>query len=499
MEIELKLLGSPRDLARLRRTPLIAAAVRGETRSALLRAVYFDTPALDLKGRGVALRMRREGRGWVQCIKGPGEAIGGLHRREELEWAVPDETPELSLLCRSPFGDLFREPRIRRSLRPVFSMEFQRRTVELDLGGDSAAELALDTGEMRAGRRKAPISEAELELVRGKPEAVLDFALGLVDALPLRIGYATKAARGYALAEKETPQPFKAGELTLDPEAAAAAACVRIFDDCAAQIHRNEQGFLDGSEPEYLHQLRVGLRRLRAALGMPRDMAWREALHPLRADLQWLSRSLSRARDWDVFVEEVRRMLHKTQVPGRRRLSLQMAREWNSVLQDARNDVRAARYQQLWLQLAKLAVVHAGTIAPQTSTLSFAKHTLSRRYARLIRHGEPRALDNAALHAIRIDAKKLRYSAEFFLSLWQKKEGNRFVETLKRLQDVLGRISDASAGRAIMAQLGTAGGASGERGAHRLVFEGIEEAEAAARAQLAMAWKRFVGTRPHWT
>jgi len=57
-----------------------------------------------------------------------------------------------------------------------------------------------------------------------------------------------------------------------------------------------------GADPEYLHQMRVALRRLRTAFDIFADAAPDAA--GLDGELRWLSRALERARDWDVFVAD---------------------------------------------------------------------------------------------------------------------------------------------------------------------------------------------------
>ena len=499
MEIELKLLGTRKALAQLGRLSPVAQAALGKARLKRLHAVYFDTPGLELQANGVALRVRREGRGWIQCIKGPGEAIGGLHRRTELEWPVATPTPKIALLDDSPFSGLFKKPRVRRALAPVFIMEFQRRVLTLELGGEAAAELAIDTGEIRAGRRKAAISEAEIELLRGKPEALLDFAAALVERLPLRVGHASKAARGYALLAGEPPGPRKAGVLVLDAAAPAAAAGLQLVQACMAQIHDNEQGFLRGEDPEYLHQVRVGLRRLRVALALPRDKSWDESFEPLRGELQWLSRSLGVARNWDVMAEELLPVLERDcGSSALDALRLRVNTERRRAVRAARRALRSARSQRLWLHLARLTVVQGEAIAPVTSTVDFARTALSRRHHKLGRYAELLQLEPQALHRARIDAKKLRYVSEFFASLWSGKEAKRFIQQLKQLQDLLGQINDAAVARSILGG-GNPGGEAPEASASGAALARIDAHEAAARGRLESEWLRFAGLKPYWT
>ena len=140
-EIELKL-----------RVPAAAARrlaghrlLRGRSRPARRRlyAVYFDTPAFDLWRQGIALRVRREGRRWVQAVKGGGAAQGGLHRRMEAEAEVPGPRPDPSRLREGDLAGVFASARLRGLLAPVFVTDFMRssRVVELD---DARVEVSVD-------------------------------------------------------------------------------------------------------------------------------------------------------------------------------------------------------------------------------------------------------------------------------------------------------------------------------------------------------------------
>ena len=199
MEIELKLLITRRLLHRVLVHRTVRRCGRGPSRSEALRSVYFDTPGFDLRRKGIALRLRRKGGGWVQTVKGGGSSALGLHRREEFEWKLPREALDLDVLERTPYRKLF-DASLRRRLRPAFATAFRRTAVDLAIGRRTRAELALDVGEIRAGRRREAIAEVEIELSRGEPRDLVTFARTLKGSLRFRIGNASKAERGYALA-----------------------------------------------------------------------------------------------------------------------------------------------------------------------------------------------------------------------------------------------------------------------------------------------------------
>ena len=117
------------------------------------------------------------------------------------------------LLATTPQVKVFRAPRLRAALGPVFATEFRRTRVRLGFADGSLAELCLDSGEIRSGRRAAAISEAEIELLAGSPVRLFELALDLAERVPLRLGHASKAERGYALARGLPARPVAGNDL----------------------------------------------------------------------------------------------------------------------------------------------------------------------------------------------------------------------------------------------------------------------------------------------
>src|SRR5262245_61395380 len=305
MEVELKLLVAPDDLARVERHPALKGMRRWAARRERLAAVYYDTPDFELAREGVALRVRRSGEHSIQTLKADGLAGAGLHAREELEWPLAAGTgPDLAVLGETPFGRLFTRKRVRERLQPVFTTEFDRAARMVAFADGTAAELAIDRGEIRAGERAAPISEAEIELKTGDAHRLFALAREIARDVPIRLGHASKAERGYALASGAPAAPQKARPVSLDGPLSAGAALRRIAFACIAQMQANEEGLLVGRNPEYLHQFRVGLRRLRSCLGLAGLALGKPAIAGMAAELRWLQNTLGPARDWDVLATE---------------------------------------------------------------------------------------------------------------------------------------------------------------------------------------------------
>jgi triphosphatase len=487
MEIELKLLVAPKDLARIARHPVLA---RAPAHAQTLRTVYFDTPQRDLARAGVALRLRRAGSRWIQTLKGDGSSSAGLHVRDELEWDVPRYALDLAALARSPYGELFGQRGVRKRLVPIFTTEFERAARGVTLPDGTAVEVAIDHGEIRAGLRRARISEAELELKQGDARRLFEVAREIGRTVPLRVGHASKAERGYALAQLSPPAPQKARPVQLDESMTAAAAVRRIALACVAHMQANEDGVLAGRDPEYVHQFRVGLRRLRSCLRLARIAPFR----PLAAELRWLQSALGPARDWDVFITETAAplwRLRREDVAGFRAHCAELRRRHGK---EGRAAVRSPRYTALLLALGETFASEDLGVELALPVRELARSALDERDRRLRKRGAnvTEALPPAR-HAARIAAKNLRYAAEFFGSLYSQEPVYRYVRVLQGLQDLLGALNDAALVDERLAEIA----------AVPPYVDGWMRGWAAAVTQRELenydaAWRRFCDVEPYW-
>jgi len=450
VETELKLLLAPQDLRRLRRDPRVKALQQGRASTRRVRSVYYDTPARTLLRAGLALRLRSDGRRWLQTLKTEGQAAAGLHLREEWEWPLPGETLDFGLLATTPEAKLFRAPSLRAKLAPVFTTEFERTSLHLGFADGSLAELCLDSGEIRSGRRASAISEAELELLAGSPVRLFELALDLAERVPLRLGHASKSERGYALASGLPPRPVKAAPLELDQQGSVAAAFSTVMRSCIVHLQANETGFLAGRDPEYLHQVRVALRRMRACFSLFKAALPQPVFAPILDQLRLQCAALGAARDWDVFVHEMLRALRaqradEAAVAAFQRRCVRLGR---AHLRAAQGAVSSAAWQRLWLELGRLLLEGAWMQEQATLALpveGFAAKLLQQRAATLRKRGKRlQELDAAGRHRLRIAAKKLRYAAEFFAALFPKRRLRPYLRSLAGMQEVLGGLNDAA-------------------------------------------------------
>jgi inorganic triphosphatase YgiF len=515
MEVELKLLVAPDDLGRIEHHPALRELRRWGGHKERLATVYYDTPEFDLAREGVALRVRRAGDRWVQTLKAEGaDPVAGLVARDELEWPLDGEALDLAALDGSRYRELFANGNVRDRLQPVFRTDFDRAARLVSFPDGTAAELAIDHGEISAGGRTAPISEAELELKIGDAQRLFELARELARDVPLRLGYETKAERGYVLAGAAAAPPRKARPILLAHALSAGAALRRIVAACMAQMQANEAGMLEGRDPEYLHQFRVGLRRLRSALDIVGTAVGKAAVKPLAEELKWLGGALGPARDWDVFTAEALARLAR-EFAATEELDAFLARcaELRKLHGEAACEaVRSPRYTALLLALGQsfarddLAGLRSAEAGDSTAAVppelaqpvgEFAATILDKRHRRLRKRGEgvPDASPEQR-HRARIDAKKLRYASEFFASLYPPKRVRRYGGALEDLQDILGALNDAAVAERLLHEV-----AAAEAIPPRV--EGLVRGWMAATAghQLARyprAWREFEDAKAFW-
>ncbi|MFZ5484657.1 MAG: CHAD domain-containing protein [Pseudomonadota bacterium] len=484
VEIELKLALPAHAARRLRAHPLLKSAP--VTRK-VMYGLYFDTPELDLFRRKGAFRLRREGYHWVQTVKLDRGSVGGLSVRPEYEVAVAGNQPDFTVLPEAARAAL--TPDIEARLAPVFSTEFRRTAwlLELETG---RVEVALDLGHIRAGDADLPVSEVELELLDGDGACLFDVARQLLVTVPLVPEYRSKALRGYALLGAWQERPCKAMPVAVEPGLPAAEVWRLSFLAALAQFGHNLPGLLAQDDPEYLHQTRVAVRRMRTLLSLGRGLelaapAWREALRGFMT-------VLSPARDLDVLVTET--LARAAQgLPEPDRLAGLVARAEVARIR-ARRQARAAAGSTALTALT--LDMGAALLDPRQGgpdALGWARQALDRRwrtFRKLAKQFD--ALDAEGRHRLRLLAKRLRYTGELLAPLFGRR-AERFLDQVAEAQDRLGVANDVAVAHRLLADL--------DRDGHMAYARGLVEGFIAAGAhvdQAAVPVRRVLRARPFW-
>ncbi|MEM1383181.1 MAG: CHAD domain-containing protein [Pseudomonadota bacterium] len=512
-EIELKFLLDEATEKRLRRAGSVGDIGAGPASTTTLVTIYYDTAERALQRAGIALRLRRKGRRWVQTVKAGRLLRAGLSEATELDCPAPGGRLALDAIPDAGIRKDVKERVNGHALSPVFRTEMRRTARRLTVPDLGEVELAIDAGQVVAGDRTAPLHEAELELLSGKPHAVFEAARALFPKGGMRFSNLTKAERGALLADHgviDLPlKPRTAKAVAVSKAMTTEAAGREILGECLDQIQANLAVVMASDDPEGPHQLRIGLRRLRTALTLLRPAMGCPGFKILNAEARWLGREVGRLRDLDVAgAELVAAEAERSNDPGFALLTAAMEQATLAERADLRALLAEGRGQRLVLDLAQ-CVTTRGWLAPQD-------YDQTDRLARPIQETAAKAL-NAALkraarrargigtlsiparHDLRKALKKLRYTTEFAAPLFPAKKARPFLKRLKALQTVFGDLNDAAMAEALLC--GPAAPAGGDPEAMRAagrVIGGLS-----ARADLAWdgaksRWRTFSETAPFW-
>jgi inorganic triphosphatase YgiF len=463
-EIELKLHVAPEHSAAVLDALPLSKRAKGAIKSEQLESVYYDTEDLRLKRRGLTLRVRKTGDGVVQTLKAASSHDGVLMRRGEWEAGLAEAAPDLSRIddpeARARCGLVVQE-----ELVPLFATSVARRTTRLAVadpqGGRAEIEVAIDEGMIRAGAREVPISEVELELRHGRAAAVYELARALNAAVPLRLETESKAARGFALLADIVTPGVKASKLQLAPDTTIDTCFHQICTACLGHWTANQPAALDGRDPEGVHQMRVGLRRLRSAVPLFRHVLPEADADWLKAECGWLAASLGDARNWDVFIAELLAPVRQARPDDPALSALAEVAERERVLgyEVAREAIRSPRHTDLVLRLSAWLDGRGwreGTDAEAMGALdapvrALASRLLHKQRKRALKRGRKfETLSAAERHRVRIALKRVRYSVEFFASLYPGRRLETFLEKLRALQDDLGHLNDVATAQTML-------------------------------------------------
>ena len=518
-EVELKLEVPAHSLYRLARSPLLQAARKRSPKPATLVSVYFDTDKLKLRNKGLTLRVRRTGRRHIQTIKQESGENSTLFTRDEWEHQIGGRRPDLDVARDAALGPVFSK-KVRHSLKPIFETRV-RRTVYPIQSGDSEIELTIDKGKVEPGRQSSPLCEVELELKRGEAAELFKFARMLAEEVPVQLAVKSKAERGYALIAGEVPQAVKAAPVALTPDFSRQAAFQAIARACLRQLVANQPATLGGN-PEGLHQMRVALRRLRAAVSLFADMLLGPQTEEIKTQFKWITQELGPARELDVFIKRVVRPVtdSKPNGPGVAVLAKDLQRRHEEAFARVCAAVESTRFRSLVLDTAGWIEAGDWTRSTDDSTrllreqpiVPAAAAELRQRWKKVLKAGAQLGeLDPQRRHKMRIQAKKLRYASEFFGGAFPGKKAmrrrNGFAAGLEKLQDALGDLNDIAVHEGLSERIVDAQDVSGKQREGR-----VKEAFAAGRlsgreeARMAFvlkdaerAYRAFAKAKPFWS
>ena len=422
-----------------------------------LAARYFDTPDALLARHRMALRLRAEDGRWVQTLKA--SLPDSMERLEdEVDVGPADAEPGPPDPSRHAAGEAGRrlldllERHPGSVLAEGFRTEVERRKRRLESHG-ATIEWALDEGRVVAGGRVHAIDELELELKGGDAAGLYAAARDWVARHGLWLDTVSKAERGHLLAHGRAHTPPARAEppvLGSGHRLDARKMLRAIVAACLAQVLPNAAALIDGSaDPEHVHQLRVGLRRLRTAL---REFdAQAPALAPeTRQAVDAVFDAAGELRDRHVMLATLAPRLDRAGAP----LADPVGGDEDSGLPDLAARLRGSAFQLALLRL--LAFSHDAEPAVEggepddhgadedgRAALPHVRRRLSKLRRQVVRdatHFDALAFDEQ--HRVRKRLKRLRYLASFVAPLFPKRRVSDWLEAVEPAQDALGRHID---------------------------------------------------------
>ncbi len=417
---------------------------------------YWDTPDRRLLAHGLACRLRQEETRVLATLKAAPETSGLIHRREEVEAVLPSAQPPSAWpdALRRRIGQVTKPAR----LIPLFRLHQRRYVRPILLGGRRIAEMSVDEVHMAHGGETLHYHELEVELKGGTESQLAAIVAALRATYPLIAEPRSKFRRGLEFVDAALPLtaavPREAPGLTPDDTMAEAARKVLAFHFRRLLLH--EPGTRLGLDPEALHDMRVATRRMRSAFRVFGPYLDMKRMRPYVKELRRLGRVLGRVRDMDVFWIKTEAYL-AAQPPSARPDLSGLRQMWEAAYRRARRamvrHLDGKRYRRFTRTFAAHLERPFGT-PPPSDALTLRPHRLRHiaPYAVYHRLAEVRAYEGwvegpdvplKRYHALRIAAKHLRYTLEFFREILVPEAAEQALAEIKALQDHLGDLQDA--------------------------------------------------------
>jgi len=436
-ELELKLV-----VPTGRRTTLLKSLGLSKAPKVNLQAHYFDTADKLLEKASLSLRLRKEGAAWIQTLK---SATKHPARRFEDSVVVAPATDSMPLpdlarhtghktrdAMRKALGDVKGI-----DLHEVYCTEVTRRYITQELK-NYVIEIAFDEGVIQANGRELAVSELELELKsKSNAHELFDLAKRLVKEQGLWLSTLSKGDRGaqLSLPPGAGPPATRAQPVQFNPKASPGRQFSAMADNCLAQICPNASHVAAGSmDADQVHQLRVGIRRLRTLLRDASPLVKDIPLHwgpALRATFQ----ALGAYRDRVDVGETIKPRLEAAGAP----LTTPIAD--NDGITSLQEAVRHVDFQAVLLECLALTLV--GGPDRDISARRVLVRRMDALHKKVLKEGKRfTELDTDSQHRVRKRMKRLRYISELATPLFDKRSVAHFLAKLAPAQDALGEHND---------------------------------------------------------
>ncbi|MDE3134117.1 MAG: CHAD domain-containing protein [Acidobacteriota bacterium] len=325
---------------------------------------------------------------------------------------------------------------------------------------------------------------------------------------PLR-GYSADASRirrRLLAAGFLSEEGWKSAAVPMAAAERADVAVARVLLRLQELQDANLPGTLADADPEFLHDLRVAIRRTRSVLRQMRGVFARDDLERARGAFKWLQSQTGPTRDLDVYLQEFEQL--RALAPDARQADLsplepllrERHRRARAAMEQALSSERAGRLRRDWGELLGTLVARSEDGRPDATRpiAALAAERIRKVHRQMVRMGAAITLDSvpAQYHELRKKGKELRYLLELFgLELFDPEVVRPLIRALKSLQDVLGLHQDREIQIAMLTELGdelvSQPGGAGALIAIGTLIDRLEAEARAARRRFAAAFTEF--------
>jgi len=287
-EIELKLTISQQSIEDFLALDLLSA-YSAETE--LLENTYFDTPSRHLTAIGTALRVRKTPQGYLQTLKTRGQNSGGLHQRDEWEYAIASNELEMASFPEQvlPAGLQTEQ------LQPLFSTNFKRTSWQITYNR-SKIELVLDLGQVECAAGSDKISELELELKQGQLSDLFALALEISHRVAVMPSDISKAERGHRICTGFTDNNVELPDIV--PQQSMESAFCALFGYEMERLQRSWQLFWSTQQWRHLQEFVVTLGNMHTEIEWFQGMMPPAQIDYAHAQLSWISAAVTPILSW---------------------------------------------------------------------------------------------------------------------------------------------------------------------------------------------------------
>jgi len=434
------------------------------------------------------------------------------YQRASADRPVPPRTLFASELPHGPLRELL-EPIVKvRALTPIARVRSRLRLLRvLDDQAKTVVRLAVEEPSLAgAGQHPRLGPRARVIPVRGYDKALtqvrlrLERELGLTEAGTSLQDEAVAAGGGVpgGISSKLDVRGLRPSERADRGTATALAGPL-------AAITANLPGTLADVDSEFLHDLRVAVRRMRSLQRQLGPVFPPEPLAHFRGEFKWLQQVTGTVRDLDVHLIEIAAYREALSVDDLDPLSAVLAARRRTEFRRMARALRSKRTSELLVgweglveDLPTAPEENRPDAAAQIADVAGAR--IRSVYRRMVKMG--RRIDGEsppeALHDLRKKGKELRYLLEFFAGIYPSEVVKPTVRRLKVLQDALGRYQDreVQAGmlRSVRHEVGALDGGAAALMAMGLLVDGLEHEQAVARDEFAGRFAPFATKKQRW-